>query len=233
MLANGRGGGDEFRDSSLPCLEEGVRGKRPNAGDCVADPRIVPADPSNLAEYRDTWVGTRAFAEKERLSIENGQPACRRRRRPCSEQRKHVRRARGRPKWTMEPPAFLATPTVVGRTATSISTSSSRCPSLERRRGPAPSANRVRRRRRATSRREHRGRPRATPRFRTRRRPPSSPSRKSALRGWTDPATASCRLSGVRRGGELQPGNPAARDVLLHPQPCSPARHDHRRSERG
>ena len=41
-------------------------------GDCVADPRIVPADPSNLAEYRDTWVGTRAFAEKERLSIESG-----------------------------------------------------------------------------------------------------------------------------------------------------------------
>ena len=28
-------------------------------GDCVADPRIVPADPSNLAEYRDTWVDGR------------------------------------------------------------------------------------------------------------------------------------------------------------------------------
>ena len=89
-------------------------------GDCVADPRIVPADPSNLAEYRDTWVGTRAFAEKERLSIESGPlracvavvDAAGNRGSTCAEL--------ADVEVDVEPPAFLATPTVVGRTATSI-----------------------------------------------------------------------------------------------------------------
>ena len=206
----------------IPPTRSRVRGPSTAAyahGDCVADPRIVPADPSNLAEYRDTWVGTRAFAEKERLSIESGPlrvcvavvDAAGNRGSTCAEL--------ADVEVDVEPPAFLATPTVVGRTATSIdvlvemSRAWKGVVAAPARVPDGSGVVGVRASRRGTS----RTRPRATPRFRTRRRPPSSPSR-STPRGWTDPATASCRLSGdLRRGGELRRGNPATQDVLLPP----------------
>jgi hypothetical protein len=38
-------------------------------GACEIDPFIVPADPTNLADYRTTWKGSRTFDERERLML--------------------------------------------------------------------------------------------------------------------------------------------------------------------